>query len=98
MLQSADRPGTPFLTAERWRRFQRDGDRQVRDELVLTYSPLVKHIAGRICSRMPAHVDLADLISYGLGGLVDAVDRFDPSNGAPFESFAGLRIRGAIFD
>jgi RNA polymerase sigma factor for flagellar operon FliA len=98
MLETVDRPGSPFLTAERWRRYRGDGDRRVRDELVLTYAPLVKHVAGRICVTMPAHVDLADLIAYGFGGLVEAIERFDPANGAAFESYAGLRIRGAIFD
>ena len=47
---------------------------------------------------MPPHVDLADLVAYGLVGLIDAVERYDPSRGVKFESFAGLRIRGAIID
>jgi RNA polymerase sigma factor for flagellar operon FliA len=81
-----------------WRRFKRTGDRKARDELILAYSPIVKYAAGRIVSRMPAHVDVADLVSYGLGGLIDAVDRFEPSRGIKFESYASTRIRGAIFD
>jgi RNA polymerase sigma factor for flagellar operon FliA len=87
-----------IVLSERWRRYRADGEREVRDQLVLAYSPLVKHVAGGICSKMPAHVDLADLISYGLGGLIDAVERYDPDRGVRFESFASLRIRGAIFD
>jgi RNA polymerase sigma factor for flagellar operon FliA len=59
---------------------------------------LVKYVAGRVGSRMPAHVELADLISYGLGGLIDAVERFEPVRGIKFESYASVRIRGAIFD
>lgn len=88
----------PIVLAECWRRFTRDGDRKARDQLVLAYSPLVKQIAGHVAGRMPAHVDIADLVSYGLVGLVAAIERFDPSRGVKFESFAGQRIRGAIVD
>jgi RNA polymerase sigma factor for flagellar operon FliA len=100
MLSTVSRSRAPkaIVLAERWRRFRRDGEREVRDQLVLAYSPIVKHVAGRIASRMPPHVDLADLVAYGLVGLIDAVERYDPSRGVKFESFAGLRIRGAILD
>jgi RNA polymerase sigma factor for flagellar operon FliA len=91
-------PPAEIVLAERWRAYRRHGDRHVRDQLVLAYCPLVKHVAGRIASKMPAHVDLADLVAYGLAGLIDAVERYDPVRGVKFESFAGLRIRGAIFD
>lgn len=91
-------PPKPIVMAERWRRYKRDGDREARDQLILAYSPLVKHVAGRIASGMPAHVELAELVSYGLVGLISAVERYDPARGIKFESFAGLRIRGAIFD
>jgi len=64
----------------------------------VAYSPKVKYVAGRIASRMPAHVDVADLVSYGLGGLINAVERFEPARGIKFESYADKRIRGAIFD
>lgn len=64
----------------------------------MAYSPIVKYVAGRLVSRMPAHVDVADLVSYGLGGLIDAVERFEPARGVKFESYADKRIRGAIFD
>jgi RNA polymerase sigma factor for flagellar operon FliA len=100
MLSTVSRSRAPkaIVLAERWRRFRRDGEREVRDQLVLAYSPIVKHVAGQIASRMPPHVDLADLVAYGLVGLIDAVERYDPSRGVKFESFAGLRIRGAILD
>ncbi len=100
MLSGAARSPAPkaIVLAERWRRYRRDGEREVRDQLVLAYSPIVKHVAGRIASRMPAHVDLADLVAYGLAGLIEAVERYDPARGVKFESFAGLRIRGAIID
>ena len=84
--------------ANTWRRYKRSGGREARNRLIVAYSPIVKHAAGRIASRLPAHVELADLVSYGLGGLIEAVERFDPARGIRFETFAGVRIRGAIFD
>lgn len=88
----------PIVLAELWRRYKRTDDREIRDQLILAYSPLVKYTAGRIAARMPGHVEIADLVSYGLGGLIGAVERFEPARGVRFESYAALRIRGAIFD
>ena len=65
---------------------------------MLAYSPLVKYVAGRMASGLPAHVDEADLISYGLGGLIAAVERFEPERQIKFETFAITRIKGAIID
>jgi RNA polymerase sigma factor for flagellar operon FliA len=65
---------------------------------VVAYSPLVKYVAGRMSSGLPAHVDEADLISYGLGGLIFAIQRFDLSREIKFETYAITRIRGAIID
>jgi RNA polymerase sigma factor for flagellar operon FliA len=65
---------------------------------VVAYSPLVKYVAGRMSSGLPAHVDEADLISYGLGGLISAIERFDLSREIKFETYAITRIRGAIID
>jgi RNA polymerase sigma factor FliA len=87
-----------IVLAEQWRRYARTRDREIRDQLILAYSPLVKFVAGRLAARLPSHVELAELVSYGLGGLIDAVERFDPGHGATFEAFAGMRIRGAIID
>jgi RNA polymerase sigma factor for flagellar operon FliA len=99
MLTAAQgRPPKTFILAERWRQYERTGDRAVRDQLILAYSPIVKYVAGRVAARMPAHVDIADLVSYGLGGLIEAVERFEPSRGVGFESYAMTRIRGAIID
>lgn len=88
----------PIILAESWRRYRTTGDREARNELILAYSPVVKHAAGRIAARMPAHVSVDELVSYGLDGLIDAVAGFDPARGIKFESYAGMRIRGAIFD
>ena len=69
-----------------------------RERLVLTYAPLCKYVAGRMGSTLPSYIDLEDLTSYGLVGLLDAIDRFEPSRGVKFETFALARIRGAIID
>src|SRR5919107_2562766 len=81
-----------------WRRYKRDGDERARERLVIAYSPLVKYVAGRVSSGLPAHVEQADLISYGLGGLMSAIDRFEPEREIKFETYAIPRIRGAIID
>jgi RNA polymerase sigma factor FliA len=64
----------------------------------VAYSPLVKYVAGRMSSGLPAHVEEADLISYGLGGLISAIQRFDLTREIKFETYAITRIRGAIID
>jgi RNA polymerase sigma factor for flagellar operon FliA len=81
-----------------WRRYKTSGDERARERLVVAYSPLVKYVAGRMGSGLPAHVDEADLISYGLGGLITAIERFDISREIKFETYAITRIRGSIID
>jgi len=81
-----------------WQRFKRDGDRDARDRLVVHYSPLVKFVAGRVRSGLPPSVDQNDLVSDGVLGLMDAVDKFDPERGLQFQTYAVTRIRGAIVD
>jgi RNA polymerase sigma factor FliA len=81
-----------------WRRYKRDGDDRARERLVVAYSPLVKYVAGRMSSGLPAHVEEADLISYGLIGLINAIERFDPDREIKFETYAITRIKGAIID
>ncbi len=83
---------------ELWRRHKSQGDGRARERLVLAYSPLVKYVAGRMASGLPPHVNEADLISYGLGGLISAIERFDPSREIKFETYAITRIKGAIID
>ena len=65
---------------------------------MIAYSPLVKYVAGRMSSGLPAHVEEADLISYGLGGLISAIERFDLAREIKFETYAIPRVRGAIID
>ncbi len=81
-----------------WRRYKEDNDQGARERLVLAYAPLVKYVAGRMSSGLPAHVEEADLISYGLLGLISAIERFDPSREIRFETFAITRIKGSIID
>ncbi len=81
-----------------WRRYKTSGDERARERLVVAYSPLVKYVAGRMSSGLPAHVEEADLISYGLVGLISAIGRFDLSREIKFETYAIPRIRGAIID
>src|SRR5215213_1498 len=87
-----------FELRELWRRYKERGDDSARERLVVAYSPLVKFVAGRTGARLPSHVDQADLISYGMIGLVEAMDRFEPQRQIRFETFAMQRIRGAIID
>ncbi len=81
-----------------WRRYKEEGDSSARERLVVAYSPMVKFVAGRLGAGLPSHVDDADLISYGLMGLIGAIERFEPERGIKFETFAMTRIRGAIID
>src|SRR3989440_5143277 len=83
---------------ELWRRYKESGDPRAREQLVLAFSPLVKYVAGRMSTGLPAHVEESDLISYGLLGLISAIERFDPSREIKFETFAMTRIKGSIID
>jgi RNA polymerase sigma factor for flagellar operon FliA len=81
-----------------WKKYKSTGDRHARERLVLAYSPLVKYVAGKMGSGLPSYVDDADLISYGLTGLISAIERFEPSREIKFETYAMSRIKGSIID
>ena len=81
-----------------WLEYRKTHDRALRDRLILTYAPLVKFVAGRLGAGLPAHVDEQDLVSYGLLGLIGAIERFDPDREIKFETYAIARIKGAIID
>ncbi len=81
-----------------WRRYKRDGDHRARERLVVAYSPLVKYVSGRMASGLPPHVDEGDLISYGLVGLISAIERFELEREIKFETYAITRIKGSIID
>jgi RNA polymerase sigma factor FliA len=81
-----------------WDEYRSTGDPALRNRLVLQYAPLVKYVAGRLRTRMPESVDQDDLVSDGVLGLMDAIERFEPARGLSFQTFAVPRIRGAIID
>jgi RNA polymerase sigma factor for flagellar operon FliA len=81
-----------------WTRYKDERDEKAREQLVLAYAPLVKYVAGRMSSGLPSHVEEADLISYGLLGLIAAIERFEPEREIKFETFAITRIKGSIID
>ena len=98
-VRQRDVSGDPdAAVADLWARYVVDRDSGLRDRLILHYAPLVKYVAGRVGSGLPAHVEQADLVSYGTFGLIDAITRFEPSREIKFESYAMARIRGAIID
>ena len=71
---------------------------ETREQLILEYAPLVKAVAGRLSMYLGYNVDYEDLVSYGIFGLIDAIDKFDCLKEVKFETYASLRIRGAILD
>ena len=81
-----------------WADYKATGSTELRNQLVLQYSPLVKYVAGRVRSELPANVDSADLVSEGVIGLIDAIDKYEPERGLQFQTYAVPRIRGAILD
>lgn len=81
-----------------WQQYKATGDLELRNRLVLQYSPLVKYVAGRVRSGLPQTVEQGDLISEGVIGLIDAIDKFEPERGLQFQTYAVPRIRGAMVD
>lgn len=83
---------------ETWRKFKAHGKMKDRDQLIVFYSPLVKYVASRVAAGLPQSVDQADLVSYGMFGLIDAINKFDLDRGFKFETYAITRIKGSILD
>jgi RNA polymerase sigma factor for flagellar operon FliA len=81
-----------------WQRYRATRDQGLRDRLILNYAPLVKYVAGRLGTGLPSHVDEGDLVSYGLLGLIGAIERYDPGREIKFETYAISRIKGSIID
>lgn len=84
--------------ARLWAGYKETGDRDLRDQLIVRYSPLVKYVAGRVAVGLPHTIEQSDLVSYGMFGLIDAIDKFDTSRQIKFETYAITRIKGAIID
>tara|TARA_B100000686_G_scaffold354743_1_gene466882 strand:- start:2593 stop:3354 length:762 start_codon:yes stop_codon:yes gene_type:complete len=68
------------------------------EQVIKEYAPMIKYVANRIALRLPPHIEIDDLISVGVLGLIDAIEKFDPSRGAKFKTYAEFRVRGAILD
>ncbi|HOT59228.1 MAG TPA: RNA polymerase sigma factor WhiG [Spirochaetia bacterium] len=83
---------------ELWVEYKKTHDTKLRDHFIKQYAPLVKYVAGKLATNMPQSVDFDDLISFGVFGLIDAIEKFDPDKHVKFKTYAVTRIRGAIFD
>jgi RNA polymerase sigma factor for flagellar operon FliA len=93
-----DDQATHRALTDLWAEYKRDGGREARDRLIVHYSPLVKYVAGRVAVGLPQNIEQADLVSYGIFGLIDAIAKFDTSRNIKFETYAITRIKGAIID
>lgn len=85
-------------TEKLWRDYQKNPTPQLREQLIIEYSQLVKLVAGRLSMYLGYNVEYEDLVSYGIFGLIDAIDKFDADKNVKFETYASLRIRGSILD
>ena len=85
-------------TTDLWKEFKKSGASGAREQLIVHYSPLVKYVASRVATGLPSSVEQADLVQYGMFGLMDALDKFDLRREIKFETYAIPRIRGAIID
>lgn len=83
---------------EVWLNYKKSGDSALKEKLILEYASLVKFVAGRLSMQVGQYIDYDDLISYGIFGLIDAIEKFDYGKGVKFETYASLRIRGEIID
>ena len=86
------------VVTQLWGEYKSAAAPEVRERLILHYSPLVKFVAGRVAAGLPQSIEQSDLVSYGIFGLIDAIDKFDPGRGFKFETYAISRIKGAIID
>jgi RNA polymerase sigma factor for flagellar operon FliA len=87
-----------MVTEKDWVAFRKGKKPELREKLLTTYLPLVKNVAGRMAMGFPRSVELSDLVSTGVIGLIEAMSHFDPKRGVKFETYAVPRIRGAILD
>jgi len=84
--------------SELWRRYLREHDGDARQQLILQYLPLVRHVVGRLAIYLPDTLEYEDLVSHGVMGLIQAVDNFDEERGVLFKTYATIRIRGHVLD
>ena len=81
-----------------WETYRKAPTSELREQIIVEYAPLVKLVAGRLSMYLGTNVEYEDLVSYGIFGLIDAIDKFDTEKDVKFETYASLRIRGAILD
>ncbi len=81
-----------------WKEYSEKKSPQIREQIIIEYAPLVKVVAGRLSMYLGYNVEYDDLVGYGVFGLIDAIDKFNPAKAVKFETYASLRIRGAILD
>ena len=81
-----------------WEQYEAGKSPEIREKIILEYAPLVKTVAGRLSMYLGYNVEYEDLCSYGIFGLIDAIDKFDTMKEVKFETYASLRIRGSILD
>ncbi len=84
--------------AKLWNQYKVERSIELREQIILEYAPLVKIVAGKLSMYLGAHVEYEELVSFGIFGLIDAIDKFDMTKEVKFETYASLRIRGAILD
>jgi len=94
----AENPHARLSEEELWPLYKRTRDPQIRDAFIRQYAPLVKYVAGKVAAGMPNTVEFDDLVGFGVFGLLDAIEKFDPDKNVKFKTYAITRIRGAIFD
>ena len=81
-----------------WIEYSNTKSSAVREQIIIEYVPLVKVVAGRLAIYLGSNAEYEDLVSYGIFGLIDAIDKYDYGKGIKFETYASLRIRGAVLD
>jgi RNA polymerase sigma factor for flagellar operon FliA len=96
--QTIARRAEADAVATLWAEYKASGRRELRDQLIVRYSPLVKYVAGRVAIGLPHTIEQTDLVSYGMFGLIDAIDKFDTGRQIKFETYAITRIKGSMID
>jgi len=94
----AENPLARMSEDELWALYRKAKDPAIRDAFIKQYAPLVKYVAGKVAASMPNSVEFDDLVGFGVFGLLDAIEKFDPEKNVKFKTYAVTRIRGAIFD
>lgn len=95
---SKDSTASDLEDMQLWQEYKATGKEKIREKLIVKYAPFVKYVAGKIFVNLPSNIEFDDLVSYGILGLIDAIEKFDIDRNIKFKTYAKTRIRGAIFD